>query len=82
VSWDSEREATIKPRLDDSILIAAYPQMHEIHIASVDDVLVCPLLRNEFLDLVRHWAGSVEQEAVLRRALNMRKRSQLRQTPN
>jgi hypothetical protein len=56
------------------MLIAAYVRMVREHGASVDDILVDPELRHEFLSHVRQSVGvDAAEEAILRRLHNMRK---------
>lgn len=62
----------------DPMLIAAYVRMVREHGASVDDILVDPELRQEFLSHVRLSVGAdAAEEAILRRLHNLRKRSRL-----
>jgi hypothetical protein len=62
----------------DSILIAACVRMVRQHGASVDDILVDPQLREEFLSHCRlSLAAGTSEEAILRRLHNLRKQSKL-----
>jgi hypothetical protein len=64
-------------QIDDSQIIAAYTSLRAESGASADSVLVNPVLRNRFLDLVRLNVGDAAEEPVLRRLLNLRKRCHL-----
>ena len=64
-------------RLDDEQLVAAFSSFRAETGASADSVLVNPQYRNRFLELVRIQLGVAEEEAVLRRLLNLRKRQRL-----
>lgn len=62
----------------DPILTAVYVHMARHHNASVDDILVDPLLREEFVTLCRRSVGEdVPEEKLLRRLAGLRKRSKL-----
>jgi hypothetical protein len=62
----------------DPILIAAYVRMVRQHGASVDDILVDPQLREEFLAHCRlSLAPDTSEESILRRLHNLRKQSKL-----
>ena len=62
----------------DPILIAAYVRVVREHGASVDDILVDPDLRREFLAHVRlSVGGDAAEEPILRRLHNLRKQSRL-----
>ena len=67
----------MSPAIDDSILLAAYSNIRSSHRASADDILVNPNLRCEFLKLVRNEVPGAEEGPVLKRLLNLRKRSRL-----
>jgi hypothetical protein len=64
-------------RIDDDQLIATFVSFRAETGASADSVLVNPLLRNRFLQLIRSQFGEVEEEPVLRHLLNLRKRQRL-----
>jgi hypothetical protein len=55
----------------------AFLSLNARHRASVDEILISPNLRSEFLELVRQSAGPANEEHVLRCLINLRKRSQL-----
>ncbi len=61
----------------DELLARAYVSFRDDTGASADSILVNPLLRNGFLDLVRQQSGEVEEEPVLRKLLNLRKQHRL-----
>ena len=62
----------------DPILIAAYERIVRRHGASVDDILVDPDLREEFLAHCRQsLAADTSEVAILRRLHNLRKQSKL-----
>ncbi len=63
--------------LQDDLVIGAYRTIHDVTGASADDILVCPDLRNRFLDLAREHSARAPEELILRRLLNLRKRSKL-----
>jgi hypothetical protein len=62
------------PRLDDSQIVTAYISFRDEFGASADSILVNPSLREGFLE--RH-RKEVDEEPILRRLLNLRKRSRL-----
>jgi hypothetical protein len=64
-------------RIDDSQIVAAYTSLRTESGASADTVLVDPVIRNQFLDLIRQQVGDVEEAPVLKRLLNPRKRCRL-----
>jgi hypothetical protein len=67
----------MKPSLDEQ-LIAAYTSFRAKSGATADSILVDPAPRNQFLDLVPREAGNELGEGpVLRKLLNLRKRSRL-----
>jgi len=62
----------------DQILIDIYKQMVRVHKSSVDDILVNPELREEFLSNSRSLLGKeTDEQTLLRRLHNLRKRSRL-----
>jgi hypothetical protein len=62
----------------DVTLVDIYKQMVRLHKCSVDDILVDPNLRQEFLSNSRSRLGSdMAEETLLRRLSNLRKRSKL-----
>jgi hypothetical protein len=62
----------------DSVITQVYVEMVREHEASVDDILVTPQLREEFLSHSRKSLGNdVEEETLLRRLHNLRKQSRL-----
>jgi len=62
----------------DSVITQVYVEMVRQHGASVDDILVTPELREEFLSHSRRSLGNdVEEETLLRRLHNLRKQSKL-----
>lgn len=62
----------------DRVIIQVYVEMVRQHGASVDDILVTPELREEFLSHSRQSLGNdVEEETLLRRLHNLRKQSKL-----
>jgi hypothetical protein len=62
----------------DPILTDVYVHMSRHHGASVDDILVDPLLRGEFLTLCRRSISEdVTEEKILRRLAGLRKHSKL-----
>jgi len=67
---------TMQP-IDDEQLVTTYTSFRHETGASADSILVNPFLRNRFLDMVRRQTGEVEEEPVLRRLLNLRKRQRL-----
>jgi hypothetical protein len=73
----SNEDLTMRARVDDAVLVAAYTSFRAESGASADSSLVNPTLRNRFLSVVRRQVGDVEEEPVLRRLLNLRKRSRL-----
>ena len=62
---------------DDEQLVTTYTSFRHETGASADSILVNPLLRNRFLDVVRWQTGDVKEEPVLRRLLNLRKQQRL-----
>ncbi len=64
-------------RIDENQLVATYTSFRLESGATADSILVNPLLRARFLDCVRQQIGEVEEEPVLRKLLNLRKRSRL-----
>jgi hypothetical protein len=64
-------------QLADDHVKQAYTSLSLKHGCSVDDILVDPAERSDFLDLVWEQAGNVPEHLVLRRLLNLRKRSLL-----
>jgi hypothetical protein len=71
------RGTTVKFQLDDDRLVTTYTSFRDETGASADSILVNPILRNRFLDVVRQQSGEVEEEQVLRHLLNLRKRKRL-----
>ena len=65
------------PPIDDSQIVATFVALRAETGASADSVLVNPVLRLRFLDLVRQEVGDIEEEAALKRLLNLRKQSRL-----
>jgi len=64
--------------IDDNRLISTYASFRAQTGATADAILVNPVLRGRFLDLVRDQVGDqAEEEPVLRQLLNLRKRSRL-----
>jgi len=62
----------------DPVITEVYVEMARSHGASVDDILVEPELREEFLSNSRRVLGSeVGESVLLRRLQNLRKRSKL-----
>jgi hypothetical protein len=57
--------------------VATYTSFRTETGASADTVLVNPVFRNRFLELVRNQLGEADEEPVLRRLLNLRKRQRL-----
>jgi hypothetical protein len=64
-------------RTDDELLVATFTSFRIETGASADTVLINPVLRHRFLELVRQQLGEAEEEPVLRRLLNLRKRQRL-----
>jgi hypothetical protein len=67
----------VNAQIDETQLLAAYSSFRLESAATADSILVNPLLRARFLERVRQRVGEVEEEAVLRKLLNLRKRSRL-----
>ncbi len=62
----------------DHTLKAVYARIVRDHGASVDDILVDPALREQFLSNSREFLGTdVGEETLLRRLQNLRKQSKL-----
>lgn len=62
----------------DPVITDVYVEMVRTHGASVDDILVEPELRAEFLSNCRRLIGTdVGETVLLRRLQNLRKRSKL-----
>lgn len=62
----------------DSVITQVYVEIVREHEASVDDILVTPQLRQEFLSHSRQSLGNdVDEETLLRRLHNLRKQSRL-----
>lgn len=64
-------------RIDENQLVATFASFRVESGATADSILVNPLLRNRFLECVRQQLGEIEEEPVLRKLLNLRKRSRL-----
>ncbi len=73
----SNRSVTTMQPIDDEQLVTTYTSFRHETGASADSILVNPILRNRFLDMVRRQTGEVEEEPVLRRLLNLRKQQRL-----
>ena len=62
---------------DNNQIRDAYSFLSSKSGCSVDDILVDPIVRSKFLAAVHDAAGDVPEHLVLRRLLNLRKRSLL-----
>jgi hypothetical protein len=67
----------MRNRIDENQLVATYASFRSESGATADSILVNPLLRTRFLECVRQQLGEFEEEPVLRKLLNLRKRSRL-----
>ncbi len=63
--------------LDDEQLVSTYTSFRDGTGASADTILVNPTLRNRFLEMLRQRRVEADEEQVLRRLLNLRKRQRL-----
>jgi hypothetical protein len=73
----TSRKRIMNILIDESQLVAAYTSFLSESGATADSILVNPLLRTRFLNRVRQQLGEVEEESVLRKLLNLRKKSRL-----
>jgi hypothetical protein len=64
-------------KIDDSQIVATFVALRAETGASADSVLVNPVLRARFLDIIRQQSGDIEEEPALKRLLNLRKQSRL-----
>jgi len=67
----------MEPRIDDEQIVATFASFRAETGASADSVLVNPVFRNRFLELIRKQVREAEEEPVLRRLLNLRKQQRL-----
>jgi hypothetical protein len=63
--------------MSDDLMIEVFSRMARAHDCSVDDILVTPELRGEYLAQTRSILGDLPERQILHRLVNLRKRSKL-----
>lgn len=61
----------------DEVLIACYTHMNNYYGCTVDEILVDPIYRNQFLNMVSLCFVDEDEKIVLKRLINLRKQSKL-----
>jgi hypothetical protein len=61
----------------DQAILSAYEQLNVIRRASVDEILIDPTLRSQFLEFARATIGPILESEALRRLITLRKRKKL-----
>lgn len=63
--------------MEDSFLIEVYRRVNRALSCSVDGILTTPKHRERFLQEARQFVGDLSERELLRRLINLRKRSRL-----
>jgi hypothetical protein len=64
-------------QIDDQIIADTYSDLNSLHRCSVDDILVDPMLREQYIERLRERVGDQSERQSLKHLLNLRKRGRL-----